>query len=142
MNPKKDTDFTVDTSSVGALLSGLSGRFDGQAKGQSDGDGTTAQRQDGTTADRPNGTTAPARPRRRKPEPEPEPEGPRSKYTLLLDQRDALALDQLALMLRRRLGRPVDKSEMLRALIRLTEKETDVYLALADALNRRKTPEA
>lgn len=120
MSTKKDG-FTVDTGGVSALLSGLSGRFTGETADQRPGDGTTAERQDGTTAAVPE-QPAPAKP---------------SKYTLLLDQDDALTLDQLALALRRRTGRAVDKSEILRALIRLADQDDRVTDTVARALDRR-----
>ncbi|WP_030683555.1 hypothetical protein [Streptomyces cellulosae] len=62
-----------------------------------------------------------------------------SKYTLLLDQDDALTLDQLVLTLRRRAGRPVDKSEIMRELIRLADADDRVAEHLARALDRRTT---
>ncbi|MFF5107458.1 hypothetical protein [Streptomyces sp. NPDC000134] len=108
-------------SGVNALLTGLSGRFGGETADQRPDDGTTAQRQDGTTAAVPE-QPAPAKP---------------SKYTLLLDQDDALTLDQLALALRRRTGRAVDKSEILRALIRLADQDDRVIDTVARALDRR-----
>ncbi|MFJ1561302.1 hypothetical protein [Streptomyces mirabilis] len=120
MSIKKD-DFTVDAGGVNALLTGLSGRFTGETPDQKPGDGTTAERHDGTTADVSERSGA-ARP---------------SKYTLLLDQDDALTLDQLALTLRRRTGRPVDKSEILRALIRLADADGRVADDVARALDRR-----
>lgn len=123
MSTKKD-DFNVDTGGVSALLSGLSGRFGTETADQRPGDGTTAQRQDGTTAAVPEPPAIPAKP---------------SKYTLLLDQDDALTLDQLALTLRRRTGRPVDKSEILRALIRLAGRDDRVTDAVARALDERRT---
>ncbi|MGA5199928.1 hypothetical protein [Streptomyces exfoliatus] len=61
----------------------------------------------------------------------------RSKYTLLLDQDAALTLDQLALDLRRHCGRPVDKSEILRTLIRLTATNPLLSDALAAAFSGR-----
>lgn len=61
----------------------------------------------------------------------------RSKYTLLLDQEDALVLDQLALNLRRHTGRAVDKAEILRALIRLTDANPIITEALGNTLDRR-----
>ncbi|MBY6307894.1 hypothetical protein [Streptomyces clavuligerus] len=116
MSSKKN-DFTVDTGGVNALLTGLSSRFKEETPVQTPHDGRTAERQ--------NGTTAPA----------PKP----SKYTLLLDQDDALTLDQLALTLRRRTGRPVDKSEILRTLIRIADQDDRVTEALARTLDRRTT---
>ncbi|MFJ4633431.1 hypothetical protein [Streptomyces sp. NPDC088847] len=64
----------------------------------------------------PGGLDATAVPERAVPKP--------SKYTLLLDQDCALTLDQLALTLRRRAGRPVDRSEILRELIRALDRRT------------------
>ncbi|WP_332010466.1 hypothetical protein OH736_45925 (plasmid) [Streptomyces sp. NBC_01650] len=113
MSPKND-DFTVDTGSVSALLTGLSGRFDSETPDQRPSNGTTAERHDGTAA-----VVKP------------------SKYTLLLDPQDALTLDQLALQMRRRTGRRVEKSEILRALIRLADLKPAVNGALQDALDRR-----
>ncbi|MCA1224067.1 hypothetical protein [Streptomyces sp. 8L] len=123
-------DFSVSTGNVNQLLTGLSGRFDNEQAGQKSSDGTTAQRHDGTTAV----------PSRKPPAPE-QPAPKPSKYTLLLDEEDALALDFLALDLRRRLGRPVDKSEILRTLIRLADTESFVTESLALTLDRRLTPE-
>ncbi|MGK5501341.1 hypothetical protein [Streptomyces sp. URMC 125] len=137
MNPKKDTEFSVDTGRVSDLLSGLSGRFGTETAGHSSDDGTTADRSNGKTASRHNGTTAPAQEPAQEPAPAP---AARSKYTLLLDQDDALTLDQLALDLRRRTGRPIDKSEILRALIRLADTHPATAHALGAALDRRTTP--
>lgn len=120
---KKPDDFQVNTGGVNAMLTGLSDRFGTETPDQNATDGTTAQRRNGTTAPR---TKQPA-------PPAPKP----SKYTLLLDQDDALTLDQLALTLRRHTGRPVDKSEILRALIRLTATDDRATAAVAQALDRR-----
>ncbi|CAL9624228.1 hypothetical protein SUDANB6_05934 [Streptomyces sp. enrichment culture] len=68
----------------------------------------------------------------------PAPSNP-SKYTLLLDQDDALTLDRLALTLRRRTGRAVDKSEILRALICLTDQDEHISDTVARAPDRRAT---
>ncbi|WP_331731871.1 hypothetical protein OG968_36175 (plasmid) [Streptomyces althioticus] len=114
MSTKKDG-FTVDTGGVNALLTGLSGRFTEETADQRPDDGTTA-----ATPEPP--APAPAKP---------------SKYTLLLDQDDALTLDQLALTLRRHTGRAVDKSEILRALIRLADQDDRVTDTVARALDRR-----
>ncbi|KOV67985.1 hypothetical protein ADL01_23570 [Streptomyces sp. NRRL WC-3618] len=122
MSSKKN-DFEVSTGGVNALLTSLSDRFSGETADQKPSDGTTAQRWNGTTA------AVPAQQESPKP----------SKYTLLLDQDDALTLDQLALTLRRRTGRPVDKSEILRALIRLAAADDQVAEHLARALDRRTT---
>jgi hypothetical protein len=122
MSPKSPDDFQVSTGNVNALLTGLSNRFDDVTTGQSGDDGTTAERHDGTKA-------AP-----KKPKPRP------SKYTLLLDQDDALSLDDLAIQLRRRTGRRVEKSEIMRALIRLADTNPAVNKVLCNALDRRTAP--
>ncbi|MDX2842111.1 hypothetical protein PV377_24625 [Streptomyces ipomoeae] len=107
MNAKKKDDFAVDTGGVSALFTGLSGRFGTEVPGQPHPDGTTADRHDGTTA----------------PEPAAAPKAPKpSKYTILFDQDDALVFDGLALELRRQVGRPVDKSEIVRALVHLAAR--------------------
>lgn len=123
---RKKEEFTVDTSDLDQLLTGLSGRFDGD-----DGDGG----QDGTKAPRAKGPARPARTRRDAPERKPDKPEPRSKYTLLLAASDALTLDELALRLRRRTGRRVEKSEIMRALIRLTERP-DVFDALGTTIEK------
>ncbi|WP_217207752.1 hypothetical protein [Streptomyces sp. AC550_RSS872] len=122
MNAKKKDDFAVDTGGVSALLTGLSGRFGPEVPGQPHPDGTTADRHDGTTA----------------PEPAAAPKAPKpSKYTILFDQDDALVFDGLALELRRQVGRPVDKSEIVRALVHLAARPGPVADRLADVLDRR-----
>lgn len=60
-----------------------------------------------------------------------------SKYTLLLDQETALTLDRLALELRRRVGHRVEKSEILRALIRQADANPLITEALAGGLAAR-----
>lgn len=112
MSAKKD--FEVDTSGVSDLLEGLSGRFGDDAPGNSDG--KTARRHDGTL---------------------PQVAGSRSKYTVLLDLGDALAFDELAMVLRRRCGRRVDKAEIIRALITLAGEHPAVLEPLVKALCRR-----
>ncbi|MFG2299170.1 hypothetical protein [Streptomyces sp. NPDC048603] len=62
----------------------------------------------------------------------------KSKFTVLLDPADALAFDSLALDMRYRAGRRVEKSEILRTLIRLAETDPRVHAALAEALDRRQ----
>lgn len=136
MSPKNPDDFSVDTSGVTSMLSGLSDRFGTETKGQSHNDGTTAQRHDGSTASRRDGTTAQRR-RPAAPPAAPAETEHRSKYTLLLDPDDALAFDQLALNLRRRTGRRVEKSEILRALIQIAFINPATGEALGDALDRR-----
>ncbi|MET9915393.1 hypothetical protein ABZZ74_53965 [Streptomyces sp. NPDC006476] len=127
MNAKKKDDFAVDTGGVSALLTGLSGRFGTEVPGQPHPDGTTADRHDGATAPEP--AAAPKAPKAPKP----------SKCTILLDQDDALVFDGLALELRRQVGRPVDKSEIVRALVHLAARPGPVADRLADVLDRRTT---
>lgn len=59
-----------------------------------------------------------------------------NKYTLLLSDDDALMWDQLAMTLRRDLGRKIDKSAMLRALVYLAAEDEDLRRELADVLRR------
>lgn len=59
-----------------------------------------------------------------------------SKYTLLLSDDDALMWDQLAMTLRRDLGRKVDKSAMVRALVYLAAEDEDLRRELAEVLRR------
>jgi hypothetical protein len=49
-----------------------------------------------------------------------------SKYTALLDVDTAAEFDGLALMARRKLGRKVDKSEIVRSLIRLAADDASL----------------
>lgn len=104
----------------------------------------TAQRQDGKTA-RPRASqalkasmVAPVG----RPAPTPEPpalvvetapagkpvaDKPRmTKYTALLDDVTGVAFDELALVARRKLGRRVDKSELIRALILLAADDASL----------------
>ncbi|MFL4910930.1 hypothetical protein ACJ6WF_49535 [Streptomyces sp. MMS24-I2-30] len=106
----------ISTDGVDALLDGLGERFNETTKPKSRTDGTTARRQNGTTARR---QEAPAK------------EDTRSKYTLLLDQDDAVSFDALALGLRRQLGRAVDKSKVVRAMIQLATERSDIREDLA-----------
>jgi hypothetical protein len=52
-------------------------------------------------------------------------------------QDDALVFDVLALELRRQVGRPVDKSEIVRALVHLAACPGPVADRLGDVLDRR-----
>lgn len=63
---------------------------------------------------------------------------PKSKYTLLLDGDEAATFDGLALVLRRRLGRVVKKSDVLRALIALASDDQTLTAQLETELRRRK----
>jgi hypothetical protein len=59
-----------------------------------------------------------------------------TKFTLLLSERDADALDQVAATLRRQLGRRrLDRSEVLRGLIRLTSRDLSLMAQLAEELS-------
>jgi hypothetical protein len=129
---KKKDDFTVNANGVNDLLNGLSDRFGTEPPVPGTGDGTTASRQNGATARRRNGRTAPEPPKADPPKP--------SKYTLLLDSDDALILDQLALELRRLTGRRIEKSEIMRALIRRAYTDRPTADALVAALDRRPKP--
>ena len=59
-----------------------------------------------------------------------------SKYTLLLSDDDALMWDQLAMNLRRDLGRKVDKSSIVRALVYLAADDESLRRQLAETLTR------
>lgn len=59
-----------------------------------------------------------------------------SKYTLLLSDSDALLWDQLAMTLRRDLGRKIDKSAMVRALVYLAAEDEDLRRQLVQTLER------
>jgi hypothetical protein len=71
------------------------------------------------TADEPASSTEPI-------QAAPEPKPVMSKYTALLDADTAAEFDGLALMARRKLGRRVDKSEIVRALIRLAADDASL----------------
>lgn len=62
-----------------------------------------------------------------------------SKYTALLDDATAVAFDELALIARRKLGRRVDKSQLIRALILLAADDAslrDQVIDLVDLVAR------
>lgn len=59
-----------------------------------------------------------------------------SKYTLLLSDGDALMWDELAMTLRRDLGRKVDKSSIVRALVYLAADDESLRRQLAETLTR------
>lgn len=59
-----------------------------------------------------------------------------SKYTLLLSDDDALMWDQLAMTLRRELGRKIDKSAMVRALVYLAAEDESLRRQLVETLRR------
>lgn len=113
----------------------------------------TARRQDGKTA-RPRASQAlrasmlapaerPATPvaavapvtAERAPAAAAEAEKPRmTKYTALLDDATGVAFDELALVARRKLGRKVDKSELVRVLILLTADDASLRDQVIDQL--------
>jgi hypothetical protein len=67
-----------------------------------------------------------------------EPEPPKSKFTVLLDGDEATAFDSLALVLRKRLGRVVKKSDLVRALIALASDDQTLTAQLEAELRQRK----
>lgn len=59
----------------------------------------------------------------------------RTKYTMLLTDADATDLDGVVELLRRQLGRRrVDRSEVLRGLVRLARRDLSLMAALAEEL--------
>lgn len=66
--------------------------------------------------------------------PAPQPAAGRSKFTVLLSAEDAADLDGLVLLLRRRLGRRVDKSAVVRTWIGMTVADADLLAELHRAL--------
>jgi hypothetical protein len=61
--------------------------------------------------------------------------GARTKFTMLLDQGDVAALDEVTALLSRQLGRRrVDRSEALRGLVRLARRDLSLLAQLADEL--------
>lgn len=67
-----------------------------------------------------------------------EPEPPKSKFTVLLDGDEATAFDSLALVLRKRLGRVVKKSDLVRALIALASDDQTLTAQLEAELRQRR----
>ncbi|WP_030775249.1 hypothetical protein [Streptomyces sp. NRRL F-2664] len=106
-------DVNIDTSDIDALLTGVGRRNHTDTADQSPIDGKTVERQSGKTAAK------------------------RSKFTVLLDEDDALAFDMLAYEMRAAAGRRVEKSEILRTLIGLASEDFLVKGALKQALARR-----
>lgn len=80
--------------------------------------------------------TAAATSTRSKPTPVEKPAEKPSKYTVLLSDSDALMWDELAVTLRRDLGRRVDKSAIVRALVYLAAEDESLRLQLAETLTR------
>jgi hypothetical protein len=64
---------------------------------------------------------------------------PPSKFTVLLEPDAAIGFDQLALDIRRLLGRRVSKGELVRALIALAAADPTLRAQLLDELRTRPT---
>jgi hypothetical protein len=60
-----------------------------------------------------------------------------SKYTALLDGETAAMFDQLALTARRKTGRRIDKSKLIRAMIRLASDDAGLLEQLLDEVGKR-----
>jgi hypothetical protein len=61
--------------------------------------------------------------------------GKKTKFTMLLDQGDVAALDEVTVLLSRQLGRRrVDRSEALRGLVRLARRDLSLLAQLAEEL--------
>lgn len=60
-----------------------------------------------------------------------------SKYTVNLDGETAAMFDHLALIARRKLGRRVEKSKMIRALIRMANADTALREQMLDEIGKR-----
>ncbi len=58
----------------------------------------------------------------------------KTKYSIQLDDADAVRFDELALVARRKLGRRVDKSELLRALLLLAADDASLRDQVIDQL--------
>lgn len=63
-----------------------------------------------------------------------------TKYTALLDDPTAIAFDELALVARRKLGRRVDKSKLLRALILLAADDAALRDQVIDQIGKSDQP--
>lgn len=64
---------------------------------------------------------------------------PPSKFTVLLDPDTTIGFDQLALDIRRLLGRRVSKGDLVRALIALAAADPALRTQLLDELRNRPT---
>ncbi|MCA1675637.1 MAG: hypothetical protein LC799_26815 [Actinobacteria bacterium] len=64
---------------------------------------------------------------------------PPSKFTVLLDPDTTIGFDQLALDIRRLLGRRVSKGDLVRALIALAAADPTLRAQLLDELRTRPT---
>lgn len=66
-------------------------------------------------------------------------DGPRrSKFTVILDARDAEEFDALVLTARRTLGRRVDKSELVRAVIALLGRDSALRQEIFEAIREQE----
>jgi hypothetical protein len=88
--------------------------------------------------------TTPARARPEAPEQAEEPQGreepaagPLSKFTVLLDDEEAASFDQLALTVRRKLGRRVTKGDLVRALVAIADDDSTVRELVVEDLRKR-----
>lgn len=63
--------------------------------------------------------------------------GKPSKYTALLDAETAEAFDELALIARRKLGRKIDKSTIIRVLIRMASDDPSVRERMLGEVGKR-----
>ncbi|MGW2866351.1 hypothetical protein [Streptomyces sp. NPDC001205] len=127
MSPKKKDEHSVDTGGVTAMLAN---RFNTKPTDQSTDAVTTAHRQDGMpsqTDGKANGAGKPT-------------STSMSKFTVLLDDHHALIFDELALAMRRRTGRRVDKAEIIRTLVKIAQERELVTNLLARVLDRRTAP--
>ncbi|MFD3834168.1 hypothetical protein [Streptomyces sp. NPDC058621] len=109
----RPNEVSIDTSDIDKLLSGVGRRNEAKSAVQKPTDGTTVQRQNGKTAAKP------------------------SKFTVLLEEKDALAFDMLAYEMRAAAGRRVEKAEILRTLIQLALSDVRLNTSLGQTLDRR-----
>jgi len=66
----------------------------------------------------------------------------RSKFTVILDARDAEDFDAAVLTARRTLGRRVDKSELVRALIALLGRDVALRQEIYEVIRKRELQRA
>lgn len=103
-------------------------------------DRVTGNRPPADPGEQPNQDQVAAAP---KAEPKAEPKPPvnpdRSKFTVLLTESDAILWDELAMALRRDLGRRVDKSAFLRALVYLATEDADLRRQVGEQITRDTT---
>jgi hypothetical protein len=95
---------------------------------------------DGSTPPRPAASPAAATASNGALTPAPAEASPPSKFTVLLESDAAAGFDQLALDIRRLLGRRVSKGDLVRALIALAAADPTLRDQLLDELRARSTP--